>query len=193
MDLISQRVIFIYLLSLTGVSLAFFQYVPLIFGGKKATPEQFPFLVSVRYMKNGKFEHNCGGAILSSRYIITAAHCYKSKIRFNKYRISTGAAKREDQGVLYPIKKFIVHPRYDAATKMNDIALIEMESPLNLGAKVSAIEINRNPIEGKVASIVAGWGRTEVCEDAFRIKIKSSIHFENFQQVLVEKNYRNIF
>lgn len=162
MDLISQRVIFIYLLSLTGVSLAFFQYEPFIFGGKKAAPGQFPFLVSVRYMKNGKFEHNCGGAILSSRYVLTAAHCYKSEIRFNKYRISVGAAKREDQGQLYPIKRFIVHPRYDAATKLNDIALIEMESPLELGVKVSAIEINRNAIDGKVMCSVAGWGRSEV-------------------------------
>lgn len=162
MDLISHRVIFIYLLSLSGISLAFFQYQPLIFGGKKATPEQFPFLVSVRYMKNGKYEHNCGGAILSNRFIITAAHCYKSKIKFNKYRISIGAVKREDQGKLYPIKRFIVHPRYDAATKLNDVAMIEMESPLDLGAKVSTIEINRNPIEGKVMATVAGWGRTEV-------------------------------
>lgn len=162
MDLISHRVIFIYLLFLTGVSLAFFRYEPLIYGGKKATPDQFPYLVSVRYMKNGKFEHNCGAAILSSRYILTAAHCYKSKIRFNKYRISIGAAKREDQGKLYPIKRFIIHPRYDAVTKMNDVAVIEMETPLDLGAKVSAIEINRSTIAEKVMCSVAGWGKTEV-------------------------------
>lgn len=162
MDLISQRVISIYLLSLTGVSLAFFHIEPLIFGGKKATPDQFPFLVSVRYMKNGKFEHNCGGSILDNRFVLTAAHCYKSKIKFNKYRISIGAAKREDQGQLYSIKRFIIHPRYDALTKMNDVALIEMENPFELGAKVSAIEINRSTIEGEVKCSVAGWGRTEV-------------------------------
>lgn len=167
MDLFLQRIIFIYLLSLTGVSLAFFQYEPLIFGGKKATPDQFPYLVSVRYMKNGKFEHNCGGAIVSNRYILTAAHCYKSKIRFNKYRISVGAAKREDQGKLYPIKRFIIHPRYDAATKLNDVAVIEMENPLDLGAKVSAIQINRNTIAEKVACKVAGWGKTEVKFEIF--------------------------
>lgn len=162
MDFILHRTTFIYLLTLSGISLAYFQYQPLIFGGKKATPDQFPFLVSVRYMKNGKYEHNCGGAILSNRYIITAAHCYKSKIKFNKYRISIGAAKREDQGELYPIKRFIVHPSYDAATKLYDMALIEMANPLDLGAKVSAIEINRNPVEAKQTAIVAGWGKSEV-------------------------------
>lgn len=169
MNFILHSATFFCLLTLSGISLAFFQYQPLIFGGKKATPDQFPFLVSVRYMKNGKYEHNCGGAILSSRtntrssrYIITAAHCYKSKIKFNKYRISIGAAKREDQGTLYPIKRFIVHPNYDAATKLNDIAMIEMANPLDLGAKVSAIEIDRNSVEGKQMSIVAGWGKSEV-------------------------------
>lgn len=168
MDLIWHRTTFIHLLTLSGISLAFFQHQQLIFGGKKATPDQFPFLVSVRYMKNGKYEHNCGAAILSNgnisnRYVITAGHCYKSKIKFNKYRISIGATKREDQGELYPIKRFIVHQRYDAATKENDIALIEMENPLDLGAKSSAIELNRNPIVGKHMATVAGWGRSEVC------------------------------
>lgn len=162
MNFILHRATFICLLTLSGISLAFLDLQPLIFGGKKATPDQFPYLVSVRYMKKGKYEHNCGGAILSNRYVITAAHCHKSKIKFNKYRISIGAAKREDQGELYPIKRFIVHPKYDAATKLNDIALIEMANPINLGAKVSAIEINRNSIEGKQTAVVAGWGKSEV-------------------------------
>lgn len=161
MDLFWHRTI--YLLTLSGISLAFFQYQPLIFGGKKATPDQFPFLVSVRYLKNGLYVHNCGAAILSNRFVLTAAHCYKSKIKYNKYHISVGAVKREDQGNLYTIKRFIVHPRYDAATKMNDIAMIEMENPLVLGAKIAAIEINRNPIEGKEMATVSGWGKSDVC------------------------------
>lgn len=163
MNLVWCRVISIYFLAFAEISLAFFHYQPLIFGGEKATPDQFPYLVSVRYMKNGKYEHHCGAAILSDRFVLTAAHCYKSKIKFNKYRISVGAAHREDPGELFAIKRFVVHARYDAATKANDIAVIEMGSPLVLGAKIKAIEINRNPIEGKEIATVAGWGRSEVC------------------------------
>lgn len=163
MDFVWFRVICIYFLSLSEISLAFFQHQPFIFGGEKAKPDQFPYLVSVRYMKNGKYEHNCGAAIIRSNYVLTAAHCYKSKIKFNKYRISVGATYREDPGELFPIKRFIVHPRYDAATKVNDIALIEMEKPFDFDAKIKAVEINRNPIEGKEIAIVAGWGKSEVC------------------------------
>lgn len=172
MELIWHRAIFIYLLTLSGISVAF-QYQPLIFGGKLATPDQFTFLVSVRYFKNGLFIHNCGGAILSNRYVLTAAHCYKSKIKFKKYRISVGAVKREDQGDLYSIKRFIVHPLYDSATKMNDIALIEMENTLEIGAKISAIEMNRNPIEGNEMAVVAGWGKSEVAKHLIFTLIKN--------------------
>lgn len=169
MNFVWFKVISIYVLTFTEISLAFFQYQPLIFGGKKTTPDQFPYLVSVRYMKNGKYEHNCGASIISDRFVLTAAHCYKSKIKFNKYRISVGAVHREDQGELFPIKRFFVHPRYDAATKENDIALIEMEKPFNFGAKIKAIEINRNPVEGKESAIVAGWGKSEVRRLAFEM------------------------
>ncbi|OXU24619.1 hypothetical protein TSAR_000940, partial [Trichomalopsis sarcophagae] len=43
-----------------------------IIGGEEASPNQFPYLVSV-YHTNSR--HNCMGGILNDRYILTAAHC----------------------------------------------------------------------------------------------------------------------
>lgn len=42
-----------------------------IVGGDNASPGQFPYQVSLRKNKS----HFCGGSIIDSRTILTAAHC----------------------------------------------------------------------------------------------------------------------
>lgn len=42
-----------------------------IVGGLEARGGQFPHQISLRF----KGSHNCGGSIISSKYILTAAHC----------------------------------------------------------------------------------------------------------------------
>lgn len=46
---------------------------PRIVGGTRAQTGQFPHQISLR--RRGS--HTCGGSILSSTYILTAAHCVK--------------------------------------------------------------------------------------------------------------------
>lgn len=42
-----------------------------IIGGEEAKDGEFPYQVSVQVFN----DHNCGGAIVSSKWILTAAHC----------------------------------------------------------------------------------------------------------------------
>lgn len=46
---------------------------PRIIGGQNAEDGQFPYQVSLRTKLSNK--HFCGGSIISSRFILTAAHC----------------------------------------------------------------------------------------------------------------------
>lgn len=157
------KLLFVSFLLFSGAPFANPNQETYIFGGKKASENQFPFLVSLRILKDGTHKHHCGAAIISNRFILTAAHCYKSKTIQNDYRISVGARMREDQGEQYAVKQFVIHPKFNPVSKINDVAVIKTDKEIAFSAKAAAIKINRNTIDGRVNAIIAGWGKAEVC------------------------------
>lgn len=134
---------------------------PFIFGGDKATANQFPFLVSFRLKIGTNYVHVCGASILSDRIVITAAHCIEPDLKVTDYSISVGAHTKDEQGALYAIKEFIVHPNHKLPTP-NDIALMTLDKPIRMSENITNIEINRNFIDENVDAVIAGWGKSEV-------------------------------
>lgn len=47
-----------------------------ILGGMEASLEDFPWYALLEYRRNnGSRVFNCGGSLINSRYVLTAAHC----------------------------------------------------------------------------------------------------------------------
>jgi secreted trypsin-like serine protease len=47
----------------------------LIVGGVRANPDEFPHMAAIGYQNLDKVSYECGGSLISERFVLTAAHC----------------------------------------------------------------------------------------------------------------------
>ncbi|XP_029909969.1 ovochymase-2 [Myripristis murdjan] len=134
-----------------------------VVGGTEATYGSHPWLVSLQ----SKGSHFCGGAILTERWIMTAAHCFASvsKEFLDGVRVVVGEFDQrvhDEEEQVFLIKNISVHEKYKHAVPMSyDIALLELDQRVQLGVHVQPICLplpNENFLP-KTRCVVGGWGR----------------------------------
>uniref|UniRef100_A0A673KJF3 trypsin n=1 Tax=Sinocyclocheilus rhinocerous TaxID=307959 RepID=A0A673KJF3_9TELE len=172
-----------YLLNkLTDSSLSLSAHVDVgIVNGTEAKPHSRPFMVSLQ--KN--WRHICGGFLISDRFVMTAAHCWKNE----KLTAVVGAHDlRQNKGsVRIGVKSYHMHPKFNMHTLQNDIMLLrvtvvqitvikrlvrlsfnddnvfvlQLEKEVEQNRNVMKISIPKNERDIKADSVcrVAGWGR----------------------------------
>jgi len=136
-----------------------------IVGGGVANYAEWPWQVSLRQYKGGQFKHKCGAALLTNRWIITAAHCVKDiapsnlLVRVGEYHVLK--TNEPHKHIDRRIKKVITHRSFDKFTYEYDIALLEMhDGPINYQPNMIPICLptSDNNLVGEVGT-VTGWGR----------------------------------
>lgn len=141
-----------------------------IFGGHEAEMGQFPYQVSVRFWYNGTVIPQCGGSIITNRFVLTAAHCYGTYVPLSSFHIVVGAHRNQtgNDGVTYNITRFIIHEDYYTRSTprkvviRNDIGLIETAMPIVFNKSIAPIALNLEFITGGAQGIASGWGRSNV-------------------------------
>ncbi|XP_076053983.1 trypsin-1-like [Oratosquilla oratoria] len=134
-----------------------------VVGGSSAENHEFPWQVSLQWRYNWYTYHVCGAAVLDERWVITAAHCVH-QFTVNDLIVVAGEhhlKKKEGSEQTRYIQRIIEHPDYNTNTQENDIALIQLKSPLNIdGMTVSPICMPPYMHNFTDDCIVAGWGKT---------------------------------
>ncbi|XP_032671108.1 transmembrane protease serine 9-like [Odontomachus brunneus] len=130
-----------------------------IVGGNTASPGQFPYQISLQ----SSGDHICGGSIISSTHILTAAHCIPPQSHWKYLTIVTGTNSAQSGGQKHQIKCIQMHPGFSMTHFQDDIALITLTQPITLNNIQTAIPLaSKDYADGQNTAIVSGWGKTSV-------------------------------
>ncbi|HVF19354.1 MAG TPA: serine protease [Mycobacteriales bacterium] len=125
-----------------------------IVNGTAAPEGAFPFMASVQDGSGFAF---CGGSVISSGWVLTAAHCVADGSAADLY-VVTGRTDltKTSQGQRIAVSAVYVHPAYENST--HDVALLKLSTPTTS----PAIQLSSAADDGLEAPgtkvTVAGWG-----------------------------------
>ncbi|KAG7167171.1 Cationic trypsin-like 2 [Homarus americanus] len=127
-----------------------------IIGGRTAQPGEWPWQVVIL---NRYHEAFCGGTLVASKWVLTAAHCVRRKlyVRLGEHDL----AIREGPEIEYKVARTVTHPQYDSTTVDNDVALLQLPEAVESGPRVAPACLPQQgaslPV-GDTCTII-GWGK----------------------------------
>ncbi|ELW68909.1 Anionic trypsin [Tupaia chinensis] len=145
----------LFILALVGAAVAF----PTnddddkIVGGYTCEENSVPYQVSL----NSGY-HFCGGSLISDQWVVSAAHCYKSRIQVRLGEHNIDVVEGNEQFI--NSAKVIRHPKYNSWTLDSDIMLIKLSSPAALNTRVSTISLPSACAPAGTQCLISGWGNT---------------------------------
>ncbi|XP_046826107.1 chymotrypsin-1-like isoform X3 [Vespa crabro] len=132
-----------------------------IVGGEDSGSNEFPFQVSLRYSDT---VHICGGALISERHVLSAAHCVCELFDepYDDLSVVTGTRSVKKGGQFQRVKSIHCHPDYVFGAKgswTHDLVIITLSDNLTLNSAQNLIDLPVSDAPENVSVILTGWGR----------------------------------
>lgn len=146
-----------------------------IVGGRVAEVGAWPWMAAI-YVKTGSEDKvSCGGALVSERHVVTAAHCvalgarartlhprYLS-VRLGDHDLST--LDDDTAPIDADVTSIKRHPQYDARRFTNDIAVLTLAEPVTFNQYVRPLCLPFGALKdqniGGYHGFIVGWGATK--------------------------------
>ena len=132
-----------------------------IVGGQNAKKQELPWQVALVRVNNRPWVQNrpfCGGTLLSSRTVLTAAHCQVDPSQFlvvvGEHDVSTSDGEQQ----ITPAS-WLSHPDYNSNTQDNDFAIIQLTRDVTLDNSVMPACLPDPSLSyDDRSATVSGWG-----------------------------------
>lgn len=151
-------------LGLSAAPMARAPVQPEVIGGTTAPPGSYPAMVALLFAQEADNARAfyCGGTLISSRHVLTAAHCVDF-LPLAEVAVLVGTQSLATGGQRFAAADVAIHPQWNPDLVVNDVAVLTLQSdvtgitPMRFIAGESA--------EDRFAAVgapvrVAGWGDT---------------------------------
>ncbi|KAM6314492.1 acrosin-like [Podargus strigoides] len=143
-----------------------YQYSPSrVVGGTDAQPGAWPWIISLQDPWRPGTGHLCGGSLIHPQWVLTAAHCFIEAKNIHMWRVVIGAthlARLGPETQVRAVKRLIAHEHYVAGPEKNDIALLELDQPVQCSPYIQLACVPNASL--RVSELtdcyVSGWGST---------------------------------
>lgn len=138
-----------------------------IIGGREAQFAEYPWQAHIRIA-----EFQCGGVLVSRRFVATAAHCIQAA-NIKEITIYLGELDTQNSGYVseplpaekHRVTQKIIHPRFQFRMTQPDrfdIALLRLSRPAGFRSHILPICLPSQPLDlSSRHGIIAGWGKTD--------------------------------
>uniref|UniRef100_A0A671MV15 Plasminogen activator n=1 Tax=Sinocyclocheilus anshuiensis TaxID=1608454 RepID=A0A671MV15_9TELE len=108
-------------------------------GGQVSDIREQPWQAAITvYLPRAKsYNFLCGGVLIDSCWILSAAHCFQERFDEKRLRVVLGRTFRlqnSSSEQIFDVEKYWIHEQYDDETYDNDIALLKLKSEFGICA-----------------------------------------------------------
>jgi len=160
-----------------------------ITGGKdnEAQFGEFPWMVALLREEGNTEKYQCGAALIHPQVVLTSAHCVTCKDTQYKIRAGEWDTRTKDEPLAHQdrnVKTVIIHPQYKPPNLFNDVAVLILESPLEMAENVDVICLPKQGfVIDEARCFASGWGK-----DVFGKEGTYQVILKKFELPIVPRN-----